>query len=50
MVATPDIKLEPHLVWLKSLVRDYYLMVGEALRELQVSHLTLRHIRSADPK
>jgi hypothetical protein len=48
--APPDAKLEPHLVRLKSLIRDYYLLVGEALRELQVSHLTLRHIRSADPK
>jgi hypothetical protein len=51
-VAPPDTKLElePHLVRLKTLIRDYYLLVGEALRELQVSHLTLRHIRSADPK
>jgi hypothetical protein len=48
--APPDAKLEPHLVRLKSLTRDYYLSVGETLRELQVSHLTLRHIRSADPK
>ena len=49
-VAPPDTKTEAHLVRLKSLIRDYYLMVGEALRELQISHLTLRHIRSADPK
>ena len=49
-VAPPDTKTEAHLVRLKSLIWDYYLMVGEALRELQISHLTLRHIRSADPK
>jgi hypothetical protein len=49
-VAPPDPKHEPHLARLKSLVREYYLLVGEGLRELQVSHLTLRYLRTADPK